>query len=183
MRPDPFLARLDSDRAPAMVLYGSWENRPPAAEPEHGTFALVRLPDGQRVVEQPAGTTRLAGDLRTQVHFGPTGTTTYDGDGWIREPGGLLAHPAAWFRDPAAEVDELPGREAVAGRACSRFLVRYSPHSVHAMTLWVDDEWSCVLAARTVRRDGTDARRFEVHVDEIRPATEEQVRRRVLHVV
>ncbi len=165
---------------PALVLRGSWENRPPAATPQRGAFSLVHVPTGRWVLEQPTGSLRLVGDGATQVLFGEGGSDTYRGDeGWVREPAGLLAATAAWFPRPDDnEVLEVPGRETVAGRACSRFVVKYSPHSTRVMALWLDDEWPLVLAARSVSGERTaDDRRFEVHVSKIEPASPSEARR------
>jgi hypothetical protein len=163
---------------PALVLHGSWTNRPPAAPAQQGEFSLVHLPARRWVLEQPTGTVRLAGDELTQVLIGVDGPQRFDGhEGWVQEPAGLLASPLSWFRTPGTEAFESSDRQAVAGRPCVRHLVRYSPHSVHTMALWVDEAWPLVLAARSASLDGVPDDRFEVHVTAVERLSEAGLRR------
>src|SRR5262245_25341913 len=128
-----------TDEIPALALRGTWVNRPPLAEPQRGAFELTHRP----------------------------------GDGWhgprgAGEPASIVADPASWFTDPATGAVELPGRETVAGRLCSRLLVSYSRHSAYRMLLWLDAEWPLVLAARSEDPAGRlEHPRFELRVTEI----------------
>ncbi|WP_203867248.1 hypothetical protein [Plantactinospora endophytica] len=170
---------LRSAEIPALELYGTWTNRPPLAEPQHGSFLLTRLPDRQWFLEQPIGTTRLVGDAERQA-------AVVDGDvrihtdeaGWMREPAGMVAAPTSWFsKNEDIQVQELPGHERIAGRRCSRLLVNYSRHSTRKMMLWLDDEWPLVLAARSVDQQSRDDARFELTITELRPARDSHLLR------
>ena len=162
-----------------LELRGSWDNRPPMATPQHGVFLLMHLPDRQWLLEQPIGTTRLVGDAGVQASISGGEVRVHTGEaGWVQEPAGMVAAPTAWFtNDAEIEVLEIPGRETVAGRGCSRFLVSYSRHSQRRMMLWIDDEWPLVLAARSVDPGPREQARFEMAVTEVRMATDSQVRR------
>ena len=129
---------------PALVVRGSWDNRPPLAEPQHGAFELRHLAGGLWLLDD-------------QAH-----------DDWVGTPAGLIASPGSWFREPETSAVELPGREMVAGRACRRLLVDYSRHSAYRMVLWVDSEWPLVLAARSQDSGRLEQPRFEVRATEVR---------------
>ena len=168
-----------SAEIPWLELRGSWDNRPPMATPQHGAFLLVHLPARQWLLEQPVGTTRLVGDTEVQATISGGDVRIHTGDaGWVQEAAGMVAAPTSWFgNDDEIEVVEIPGRETVAGRSCSRFLVKYSRHSQRRMMLWLDDEWPLVLAARSVDQEHREQARFEMAVTEVRMATGSRVSR------
>ncbi|MFC7531913.1 hypothetical protein [Actinoplanes sp. GCM10030250] len=191
---------------PALVLRGSWANRPPIAIPQQGRFELVHLLSGHWLLNSPLfpGTPSSAGTSSAGTSSAGTssaGTSSSSGSSsagspfaresfvsgepsfvgaagdpaWVGQPAGIVAAPTAWFTNPAeTEAVPLPGREIIAGRPCSRLRVSYSRHSRHSMTLWLDDEWPLVLAARSGEQDPA---RFEVRVTELhQPSTSESRR-------
>lgn len=154
---------------PPLTLRGSWVNRPPLADPQHGTFLLVHQASGQWLLEQPIGTPLLVGDATTVTGVG-------DGQvdeslGWVQNPAGLIVAPAAWFGQAETEAFEVPGIEYVAARPCVRIAVKYSRHSARRMLLWLDEEWRLILAARSDDAERRDHPRFELRITEIRSQT------------
>lgn len=170
---------LRSSAIPALELRGTWDNRPPMAEPQHGSFLLTHLPSQQWFLDQPVGTTRLVGDAEVQATIVDGDVRIHTGDaGWVQEPAGMVAAPTSWFsKNEDIEVCEMPGRERIAGRRCSRLLVRYSQHSTHKIMLWLDDEWPLVLAARSIEQQPRGKARFEMTITEVQRANDSQVRR------
>ncbi|MEV7629536.1 hypothetical protein [Actinoplanes sp. NPDC089786] len=164
---------------PALVLRGDWDNRPPVAEPRHGTFQLTRMVDGQWLLEEPIGMPKLAGRSEApSTSSDRRGPVRVGAEGWLREPAGMVASPLSWFPNPAeTEALELPGRELIAGRGCTRLLVSYSRHSIQRVMLWLDTEWRLVLAATSYGQAQPGRPRFELRVTEVERATAGQVTR------
>ncbi|WP_433367047.1 hypothetical protein ACQPZX_38900 [Actinoplanes sp. CA-142083] len=166
--------RALSATAPPLTLRGSWVNRPPLAEPQHGSFLLVHHGGGQWLLEQPMGTPLLAGDATTATR---AGAGQVDGSlGWVQNPAGLIVAPSAWFDPAVAEMFEVPGVEYKAARPCVPVTVKYSPHSARRMLLWLDEEWGLILAARSEDAERRDHPRFELRVTEVRVGDRELTR-------